>query len=746
MKPLRILLLSPWMPWPPHDGGRIRILNTLRYLSQRHQVTLVAPSRNQRDADRVSDLQDLCEDVVTAELPNSGRAIVGRMLRGAFQRRALIQSIHYGPALAAQIRQLTADRAYDIVQIEFSWFTPYLRALHEGCRARTVLTMHNVESLRFARELRSTTTGGRRLALSWDQLFAGAWEQQAVRGIDAVAVVSETERRWVEQVAPGTLVTVAPNGVDTDHFQPVASPGNGSVVFTGAMDYPPNIDAILWFCREVWPIVRRRAPALRLEVVGRSPDARVRALNGEAGIRVTGEVADVRILLAQASAVVVPLRAGAGTRLKILEAMAMARPVISTRLGAEGLDVADGSDILLADTPGDFADAVESVVQSPAVADRLGEAGRRLTVAQYDWKHCLRPLETLYERLLEPEGSAVGAGRPRPGLPQGERVMAVAPAPALRSLLRCPGCSGALESLRHGLSCDECDQVYPLSDGVPRLLPATLSHELEATRQGFGYQQTVMNDGALDPERWHRQFASLRPVEPEWFCGQRGIDLGCGAGRFLYCSVAYGATMVGLDLSAAVDTARRRIDDTSGCLIVQGDLHRAPFEPASFDFAYSLGVLHHLPDPEAGFRALTRLVRPGGLVWCWVYGLEGMRWWYRASHLRWLRPFTTRLPLWGQEATTALVTAALEVGLWTPTRLLGRLPGGPTWTRRIPLSHACRSSFRGKIASFFDRLNPPLTHFHTRPELEDWCRRAGLSDWQVTNRDRRGWLVWGRTT
>jgi SAM-dependent methyltransferase len=324
--------------------------------------------------------------------------------------------------------------------------------------------------------------------------------------------------------------------------------------------------------------------------------------------------------------------------------------------------------------------------------------------------------------------------------------MTVSLAPDLLTLLRCPSCAGPLELRATGLSCEGCRDTYGLRGDVPRLLPANLSREIEATRRGFGYQQTVMNHGALDPERWHRQFASLRPVAPDWFSGQRGIDLGCGAGRFLYCSVAYGATMVGLDLSDAVETARRRIADTNRCLIVQGDLHRAPLPPASFDFAYSLGVLHHLPDPEAGFLALTRLVRPGGLVWCWVYGLEGMRWWYRASHLRWLRPLTTRLPLWGQEAATAVVTAALEASLWTPTRWLGRLPGGARWATRIPLSHACRASFRGKMASVFDRLNPPLTHFHTRPELEAWCRRARLANWQVTNRDRRGWLLWGRAT
>jgi sugar transferase (PEP-CTERM/EpsH1 system associated) len=403
MSPLRILLLSPWMPWPPHDGGRIRILHTIRYLSQRHHVTLVAPSRDRDDAAPPSELTDLCEEIVTAPLAGGGRAQIARALSGGLRRRPLIESLHYGRALADQVRRLTATRSYDVVQVEFSWFTPYLQALHATCRARTVLTMHNVESLRFARELRSTTSIARRLVLSWDRLFAGRWEARAVSSVDAVAVVSDAERRWVEEAVPGARVTVAPNGVDTGHFQPLpASPG-GPLVFTGAMDYPPNVDAVTWFCREVWPILRRRAPALRLDIVGRAPDGRVRSLDGRERVRVVGEVPDVRGYLAQASAVVVPLRAGGGTRLKILEAMAMARPVISTTLGAEGLDSVAGSDILLADTPIDFAHAVEDVISSPDTAHRLGEAGRRLAVARYDWQRCLQPLDALYQRLIESE-------------------------------------------------------------------------------------------------------------------------------------------------------------------------------------------------------------------------------------------------------------------------------------------------------------------------------------------------------
>jgi sugar transferase (PEP-CTERM/EpsH1 system associated) len=402
---LRVLLLSPWVPWPPHDGATIRIFNTLRYLAERHRVTLAAPFRSGNEPGDVAALRHLCEDIVTGELPGSAGAVASRAVAAAVRGRALIQGIHYSPALAERVREVTARGAYDIVQVEFSWFTSYLDALAPRSRPRTVLSMHNVESLRFARELRSATTVTRRLVFGWDGLLRGGWEARAVTAVDAVTVVSEAERRWVERAAPSTRVTVVPNGVDTDHFRPLASEGPPRLVYTGSMDYPPNADAVLWFCREVWPALRRRAPDLGLDIVGRRPDARVRRLDGQQGVRVAGEVSDVRPYLAQARAVVVPLRAGAGTRLKILEAMAMARPVVSTTLGAEGLEVVNGTHLLLADTPAGFVHAVEHVLTSPDLSRRLGEAGRERAVARYDWQRCLGPLDVLYERLLRADAS-----------------------------------------------------------------------------------------------------------------------------------------------------------------------------------------------------------------------------------------------------------------------------------------------------------------------------------------------------
>ncbi len=407
---LKVLLVAPWVPWPPHDGARIRILHTLRHLSGRHQVTLAAPVRNARDAAGLARLRGWCHQMVTAPLPDHPWRAAARVVAGAFRLRPAIESVHWSPALAAAIRRLTAAIAYDIVQVELSLFAAYVGAVDPSCRARTVLALHNVESLRFARELGRRSTLTRRAAIGWDRLVAPTWEARAVAAFHGVTAVSDLERRWVERAAPGAAVTLAPNGVDTEHFRPrPAPPAAPSVVFTGAMNYPPNVDAVTWFCDTTWPILRRQCPDLRFRIVGRTPDPRVRALGGRDGVAVTGEVADVRPYLAEASAVVVPLRSGGGTRLKILEALAMGRPVVSTMLGAEGLEATDGRHLLLADTPEQLTRAVLSVLRSPELARRLGAAGRRLAVERYDWSRCLAPLDGLYASLLAGAPPAVPA-------------------------------------------------------------------------------------------------------------------------------------------------------------------------------------------------------------------------------------------------------------------------------------------------------------------------------------------------
>ncbi|MET0500644.1 MAG: glycosyltransferase [Candidatus Binatia bacterium] len=396
---MNILLLSPWLPWPPYDGGRIRILETLRYLCRRHSVTLLTPICRVEELEHAAALKGLCENVVTVALSNRTGAILSRLSRGLLDGRPLIQSFYYDPQLARRLRDLTARKDYDIIHVEYSFLTPYLKAMDPRSRAKKILAMHNIESLRFERELEHSQWSKRRLVLLGDHLLFRTWETRALRQFDGITAVSDKERSWVRQQLPGATVETIPNGVDTDYFSPVppaVSEENPYVIFTGAMDYPPNMDAAAWFSDEVFPALKRRMPKVGFKIVGKNPHPQILELGRKDGVQVTGTVADIRSYVAGALAVVVPLRSGGGTRHKIPQAMAMARPVISTSVGAEGLEITPGTDILIADDAERFAEQIDALAKSPETANRIGKAGRRLVMEKYDWRVCLRGLERLY--------------------------------------------------------------------------------------------------------------------------------------------------------------------------------------------------------------------------------------------------------------------------------------------------------------------------------------------------------------
>jgi polysaccharide biosynthesis protein PslH len=405
---MNILLLSPWLPWPPYDGGRIRILETLRYLSRRHSVTLVTSVGRAEEIEQASILKNLCQDVITTVMSKRTGAVLSRLSRGVFSRRSLIQSFYYDVRLAQQVRDLTARVAYDIIQVEFPFLTPYLKAIEPHSRAKKILTMHNIESLRFERELQLSRWGNRRLVLLGNHIFCRAWEKEALKQFDGIITVSDVERNWVQRHASGRTVDVIPNGVDTSYFSPllpVPSKTNPHILFTGAMDYPPNVDAACWFCNEILPVLHRNIPDIGLKIVGKNPHPQVLELGKKKGVEVTGTVPDMRSYLAGSVALIVPLRSGGGTRLKILEAMAMERPVISTTVGAEGLKITPGSDILIADDAQQFVNHIQLLLRSPETAELIGKMGRLLVTQKYDWQVCLGRLDRLYDTLLDSEAA-----------------------------------------------------------------------------------------------------------------------------------------------------------------------------------------------------------------------------------------------------------------------------------------------------------------------------------------------------
>ena len=220
---------------------------------------------------------------------------------------------------------------------------------------------------------------------------------------DGVVAVSEADKAALQQLVPGLDVTVVPNAVDMEYYSSAdirpAPLSSHSLVFTGKMDFRPNVDAVLWFCREVLPLVRSKMPDVRFYIVGRSPHRRVLRLADAPAVTVTGYVDDVRSYIAGACVYVAPLRIGGGTRLKVLEAMAMSKPIVSTSLGCEGFEgLVPGRELLLADAPQEFAQQVIELLDDASRRKRLGRAARRFVEQRYDWRLIVPRLEQIYEK------------------------------------------------------------------------------------------------------------------------------------------------------------------------------------------------------------------------------------------------------------------------------------------------------------------------------------------------------------
>jgi polysaccharide biosynthesis protein PslH len=281
-----------------------------------------------------------------------------------------------------------------------------------------VIFTHNVESEIWRRHAETKSGWVGRLLYGAQYRRMLRYEGRTLARFDGVLAVSEVDGQTFARLYPGAVrqpVHVVQTGVDTDYFTPTASPRpqapGRSLVFTGSMDWLPNEDAMQFFCRDVLPLVRAEAPDATLTIVGRAPTPAVKRLaDDHAGVHVTGRVDDVRPFVRDAAVYIVPLRIGGGTRLKIFEAMAMGKAVVSTTVGAEGLPVVDGTHVVLADDPRAFADAIVGLMRDPARRATLESAARALVVERYDWSAVAGQLEDALVRMARASASEVRAG------------------------------------------------------------------------------------------------------------------------------------------------------------------------------------------------------------------------------------------------------------------------------------------------------------------------------------------------
>lgn len=392
---MKVLLLTQVLPYPPDSGPKVKTWNVLRFLAQEHDITLVSFVRGDQRHD-VAHLERYCDSVHTVPM---GR---GMLYDGAAAAHSLVSGLPWmmvrddRAAMRRLIDGLTTETSFDVVHADQLNMAQY--ALR-GKGALRVLDAHNPLWLLYRRLAQQMNAGPRRWILERDWRLLKKYEGRMVREFDAVLAVSEEDQTaLIEAAGVERPISVIPIAVDTDEMSPVKRRSDAHhLLHLGTMYWPPNIDGVNWFIREVLPLIRRRRPDVVLDIVGsRPPDHLVRLGQEDDGIQVPGYVDDPTPYLEQAAAFLVPLRAGGGMRVKILNALAQGLPIVSTTLGAEGIDVRHGENILLADTPHEFAAAVQSLMDDAALAERLGTAGRRLAEARYDYRVACLPMRAVY--------------------------------------------------------------------------------------------------------------------------------------------------------------------------------------------------------------------------------------------------------------------------------------------------------------------------------------------------------------
>ena len=309
------------------------------------------------------------------------------------------------PALQRTLNRILRAQRFDVVNLEFPYLGRYeLRQAPPGARLPPVVVDSHEMAYDLARQFaRAGGNLGRRLyaAANWRKLRRE--ELGAYRDANGVYLCSNADERRLLDEAPGVRTAVIPNAADVEYYQPRTTdppPDGRTVVYFGLLSTIPNIDAVVHFVQDIWPRIAEADPAARFKIIGGRPPP---SLLGLAGPRVelTGFVPDLRPHLAAAAAVVVPLRLGGGTRLKIVEAMAMGKPIVSTALGAEGIEAVPGRDILIEDEPAGFAQAVVRLLAEPGLAARIGQSARQLAVNRYSWSEAARGLENFYRRIME---------------------------------------------------------------------------------------------------------------------------------------------------------------------------------------------------------------------------------------------------------------------------------------------------------------------------------------------------------
>lgn len=397
---MKILLLFTTPLFPLNTGAKIRTFNLLKGVSRQHEITYAAFANSAEDTENLMKISPYCHKVLRLQSQRfSSIRLVNLLFKNIFSEFPLTIQKYWSSKAYRAIEKELAKEKYDLIHCDQPHMAPYIENVD---RIPKLLNEHNIEANLLKRYGDSVRNIIRKKILYWQCRKMQNYETKLWRNFNCVTVVSSIDQKSLLEKEPAARVVEIQNGVDTEYFKPNGLPEEPHcVVFTGSMDWKPNEDSVLYFCNEIWGKVKSEFPDSTFYIVGRNPGKKIMDLNMKNGIVVTGTVNDVRSWLEKSAVVVVPLRIGGGSRLKILEALSMKKTVISTTIGCEGLEVTPGEDIQIADEPDEFAAKIIRHFEAGENNQILGENGRRMVVQRYDWTIIAEKLNDVYNSIID---------------------------------------------------------------------------------------------------------------------------------------------------------------------------------------------------------------------------------------------------------------------------------------------------------------------------------------------------------
>ncbi|MBS60738.1 MAG: hypothetical protein CL606_05450 [Anaerolineaceae bacterium] len=405
---MNLLFLTPSLPHPATQGADIRNWGIISSLSKNHRISLVTFS-NQSGAIS-KNLSKCCSTIKITKTPE--RNMVQRMSTMLLSSKPDMAVRLYSAEYSMKLQDVLANEKIDLIQIEGLEMATYLTQILDHYRNKTsrpiiIYDAHNAETIIQRRAIKADVSKPQRLISAFYSMVQvrriREFEIETCSNSDAVICVSHQDSLALKQLLPLLDPTVLPNGIFlSDYPESIQHPTimPPTLVFSGKMDYRPNIDAAVWFANEIFPSIQKLHDEAKFIIVGQSPTRQVCNLVNHPGITVTGTVEDIRPYISAATVCVVPLRMGGGTRFKILEAMALSKPIVSTTIGAEGFPITSGKEILIADTPEDIVRAINSLLCSEDDRVVLGKAARAFVSNKYRWQTIVPIVENLYSRKI----------------------------------------------------------------------------------------------------------------------------------------------------------------------------------------------------------------------------------------------------------------------------------------------------------------------------------------------------------